>query len=61
MKRDYRVGSRVMVETTSGWLPGTCAGFRSGNDGENFDRVDVILDDGRRWIGCHPQHVRRAA
>lgn len=58
--RDYRVGSRVLVETTSEWVPATCTGFRAGDHGESFDRVDVLLDDGRRWIGCHPQHVLKA-
>jgi hypothetical protein len=56
----YRVGSRVLVETTTEWVPATCTGFRSGELGEDFKRVDVILDDGRRWNGCHPRHVRQA-
>jgi len=56
----FRVGSRILVETSSGCLAGTCAGFRSGAEGEDFERVDILMDDGRRWLGCHPRHVRRA-
>jgi hypothetical protein len=56
----YRVGSRVLVETTSGWMPAYVTGFRSGDVGEDFQRVDVMLDDGRRWNGCDPLHVRKA-
>lgn len=58
---DYRVGSRVLVETTTDWEPAYVTGFRSGDMGEDFQRVDVMLDDGRRWRGCHPRHVRKAA
>lgn len=58
---EFRIGSRVLVETTAEWVPATCIGFCSGDVGEDFERVDVVLDDGRRWLGCHPRHVRNAA
>ncbi|MDQ3672696.1 MAG: hypothetical protein M3364_09730 [Actinomycetota bacterium] len=54
----FRIGARVLVETTSEWVPATCIGFRAGDVEEDFERVDVLLEDGRRWLGCHPQHVR---
>lgn len=55
-----RVGARVLVEFPGEWLPATCTGFSSGAMDEDFARVDVLLDDGRRLRGCHPQHVKAA-
>jgi hypothetical protein len=53
----------VMVEThREGWVPGKVLGFRLSSADEEFPRrVDVLLDDGRRILGCHPRCVRRAA
>lgn len=57
------LGDRVLVDTPdASTLPATVVGFRAGLDTEDFERVDVVLDESRvRWLGCHPKPVRRPA
>lgn len=47
-------GTRVLLETRSGWAPGTLLGHRAGFEDESFQRLDVALDDGRTFRGAHP-------
>jgi len=54
-------GSRVLVELRSGWFPGVVLGHRAGFEDEDFQRLDVALDDGRTVRGAHPDCVIEVA
>lgn len=43
----------------SDWLPGVVTGYVSGIFGEDFERINVRLVDGRQFVGCHPQCVQQ--
>lgn len=42
----------------SEWIEGKIIDTRAGYLSEDFDRIDVILKDGRKFNGCHPKCVR---
>lgn len=39
------------------WLPCTITGRMPGDISEDFSRINVRLDDGREFYGCHPNCV----
>lgn len=42
----------------SEWINGVITGTRAGCINENFERIDVITNDGYEYIGCHPHCVK---
>lgn len=55
-------GDRVEVEWARlGWLPGTLIGFTAGEVDEDFQRVQVKMDNGFacHGSGFHPDCVRK--
>lgn len=34
-------------------------GTRAGDCGEDFERIDVLTDNGNKYIGCHPDCVKQ--
>ena len=55
------VGQSVLVEFPNGWLPAEVIGFSGGDLGEDFDRVNVVLETGRRVAGCHPDCIKEVS
>jgi hypothetical protein len=43
----------------SEWFPGLVTGAISGEAGEDFERINVKLTDGREFRGCHPDCVKQ--
>jgi hypothetical protein len=62
--KDLKAGDKVvlLVETSKGkeWLPGTVTGFTSGEVFENRRRINVLLDSGQNYYGCHSMCVKKA-
>ena len=56
---DLTIGDEVLVAIPTGWAAATITGFRTDPHPENdWQRVDVLLHDGRRIQGCHPHCVK---
>lgn len=58
-------GDKVLVQLTVKnsdeyeWAPGVVTGScESPDPNENFRRINVLLDDGRLFLECHPDCVR---
>jgi hypothetical protein len=55
--RPYKIRQQVEVETPKGWVEAEVVGYRVGEVGEDFLRIDVKTSE-RLYSGCHPTAVR---
>ena len=46
------------IKKSCEWLPGYVTGSVCGDVGEDFERLNVILDDDRSFNGVHPSCVK---
>jgi len=62
---ELKEGDRVFVlinnpvTNKNVWHPGKVTGFTSGEVYEDHKRVNVRLDDGREFFGCHPSCIKK--